>query len=131
VVAPLSLVAVKQTIFASEAELICESCIAGLSVSAAADQLRGAAASAMSTPIGNKQQKQAKSTGKDCTRSDTFSQQHSTFQILLQSRSSSLQCYPDKISMTSKDMKSLNVKAGRLAFPAESWENISFTTFMR
>ena len=34
------------------------------------------------------------------------------FQILLQSRSSSQQSYPDKVSMTSKDMKVLNVKAG-------------------
>lgn len=34
------------------------------------------------------------------------------FQILLQSRCSSQQSYPDKISMTSKDMKSLNVKSG-------------------
>lgn len=34
------------------------------------------------------------------------------FQILLQSRSSSQQSHPDRISMTSKDMKLLNVKAG-------------------
>jgi hypothetical protein len=34
------------------------------------------------------------------------------FQILLQSRSSSQQSFPDKISMSSKDMKALNVKAG-------------------
>ena len=43
------------------------------------------------------------------------------FQILLQSRSSSQQSFPDKISMSSKDMKALNVKAGLVMVVLDSW----------
>jgi phosphatidate phosphatase PAH1 len=67
----------------------------------------------MSTPTGKKHQKQAKSCEKDASRAESASSHSSSFQILLQSRGSSNQSYPDKISMTSKDMKALNVKAGQ------------------
>lgn len=43
------------------------------------------------------------------------------FQILLQSRSSSQQSFPDKISMSSKDMKALNVKAGLVMIVFDCW----------
>lgn len=70
--------------------------------------------SGMSTPTGKKGQKQAKSCEKEAARAECTSSQSSSFQILLQSRGSSNQSYPDKISMTSKDMKALNVKAGQI-----------------
>jgi hypothetical protein len=65
----------------------------------------------MSTTMSNKLQKVSKS-GEKNKKPEESSSVGNMFQILLQSRSSSQQSYPDKISMTSKDMKLLGVKAG-------------------
>ena len=47
-------------------------------------------------------------------QNNSSSSQHCSLQILLQSRSASNQSVPDKISMTSKDMKVLGLRAGSM-----------------
>lgn len=73
-----------------------------------------------STPNSNRSKQKQKSMEKNTTEkniniqieNDRNDRKEILFQILLQSRSASLQSSSDKISMSSKDMKTLNVKAG-------------------